>query len=170
MTESGRALRRVPLPVKPFSAELFSPFGEVIEPSPDGAPLPTEAQLDLSGGTPRLYIMTLDNRGTSFRDITRHRRVTQCLGAMGGASWFLAVARPVNPDDPDLQPRPEEIEAFRIPGTVAVKLHRGTWHAGPFFEADTVDFFNLELTDTNISDHDTCRLDHEYGTEFFFDT
>ena len=62
----------------------------------------------------------------------------------------------------------EDIKAFRIPGDVAIKLHRGSWHAGPFFEDDEINFFNLELADTNEVDHQTCYLDQEFGTVFEF--
>ena len=36
-----------------------------------------------------------------------------------------------------------------------MKLHVGTWHAGPLFEGPAMAFFNLELSDTNIVDHFT---------------
>ena len=50
---------------------------------------------------------------------------------------------------------------FRIPHGVFVKLHQGTWHAGPLFdEAEYMDFYNLELADTNVADHNT----HCYAT------
>ncbi len=63
-------------------------------------------------------------------------------------------------------PRWEDIQIFRIPGNCFVKLDVGTWHAGPFFDADQVDFYNLELSDTNIVDHETCNLLEHYGIEF----
>ena len=164
------ALKILELPVARITAETFAPYGELIQPSREGAPVTAvNARLDLGRGVPRFYIMSLESRGLSFRDITRHRRVTQCLGAMGGVEWFLAVAAPADPNDPDERPDPEAIAAFRIPGTVAIKLHRGTWHAGPYFQADRVDFFNLELLDTNVSDHDTCHLDQAYGVEMVID-
>ena len=47
------------------------------------------------------------------------------------------------------------MSAFRIPGDCFVKLEVGTWHAGPYFDHDTVDFYNLELSDTNVVDHFT---------------
>lgn len=32
----------------------------------------------------------------------------------------------------------------------------GLWHAGPFFDGvDGMDFYNLELSDTNVTDHNT---------------
>ena len=39
-----------------------------------------------------------------------------------------------------------------------ITLHLGTWDAGPLFEAPSASFFNLELADTNQSDHETWPL------------
>ncbi len=55
---------------------------------------PDDAQLDLTLGTPRLYIMRLPRKGLQIRQITRHRQVTQCLASTSGESWFIAVAPP----------------------------------------------------------------------------
>ena len=142
----------------------FALFGQVISPGEDGTPFgPDDAQLDLSAGTPRLYIMRLEARGLVFIRITRHSLVTQCLAAMGGKEWLLAVAPPCAPGQ---TPDPASIRAFRIPGTVAVNLHRGSWHAGPFFTEPRVDFLNLELADTNESDHENCNLLRDHGVSF----
>lgn len=44
----------------------------------------------------------------------------------------------------------------RIPPGNFIKLHAGTWHAGPLFEGeDSMAFYNLELSDTNVTDHNT---------------
>ena len=48
---------------------------------------------------------------------------------------------------------------LRIEAGEGVKLHLGTWHAGPLFAADSASFFNLELSDTNQNDHETLKLD-----------
>jgi ureidoglycolate lyase len=149
----------------------FSPFGQVIEPGEDGTPFgPSDAQLVLKNGTPRLYIMRLKSRGLAFDRITRHVRVTQCLAAIGGGEWLLAVAPPLAPDDGAAMPDPAAIRAFRISGPVGIKLHRGTWHAGPFFTAPEMDFLNLELADTNETDHVDCHLGRDHGVTFRFDT
>lgn len=155
----------VTLPLHELTEEAFAPFGQIIAPTEDGVPFgPHEAQLELTRGTPRFYIMKLKHRPLMFRQITRHCAVTQCLAAVGGADWLIAVAAPGDADDPDAEPTPDGIVAFRVPGDVGIKLHRGTWHAGPFFEPETVAFFNLELADTNIVDHDNCDLAARYGT------
>lgn len=148
MTRILRAMPRMATP------ESIAPYGTLIEPTEDGHPFGAEdAELDLSQGTPRLYIMRLRHRPLLIRGITRHARVTQCLASMKGEEWFIGLAEPGD------APEPEEIRVFRIGGDVALALHAGTWHAGPFFTAPSVDFLNLELTDTNETDHDTARLD-----------
>nr|XP_034593112.1 uncharacterized protein LOC117854958 isoform X2 [Setaria viridis]TKW17556.1 hypothetical protein SEVIR_5G375600v2 [Setaria viridis] len=48
-----------------------------------------------------------------------------------------------------LPPDPAEVCAFRVSGLKFLKLHKGTWHAGPLFRADAMDFYNLELSNTN---------------------
>jgi len=148
----------------------FAPFGHVISPSEDGTPFgPADAELVLTNGTPRLYIMRLKHRALAFDRITRHVRVTQCLAAMGGGEWLLAVAPPLAPDDRAAMPDPGSIRAFRISGPVGIKLHRGTWHAGPFFTAPEMDFLNLELSDTNEADHVNCHLARDHGVSFRFE-
>ena len=154
-----------------LTRENFALYGEAILPAPDGAALPGyEADgLDLSAGKPRFYVMRLDGRGLGFRQITRHRRVTQCLASTLGQDWYLGVAPPKGLDDPNAKPALDDIVAFKVPGGIAIKLHAGTWHAGPFFQAAQMDFFNLELADTNEVDHHTVVLEREYGTAFEFE-
>jgi ureidoglycolate lyase len=148
--------------VRTLTRETFAPFGDLITPTEDGAPFDgADAALDLSRGTPRLYIMRLNRRGVVFRQITRHRNVTQCLAALEGKSWLIAVAPPQVGDE--AEPALGDIAAFRIPGTVAIKLHRGTWHAGPHFEDDEISFLNLELSDTNETDHQSSYLSERFG-------
>jgi ureidoglycolate hydrolase len=151
-----------PLPAQPISSKLFQPFGQVIFSSVDGAIYgPQDAQLQLSNGTPRFYIMRLEAKGRQFHLITRHQQCTQCLGSLGGQDWLMAVAPPSKD-----QPVPEAIVAFQIPGNCFINLKVGTWHAGPYFEQAAIDFYNLELSDTNITDHETCNLKTSYGLEF----
>jgi ureidoglycolate hydrolase len=152
------------LPALPITAAGFAPFGALIEPTPDGAPIPSvDSALDLSGGRPRFYIMALNNRGLAVSRITRHSAATQVLASTQGESWLLAVAPP---DETRTTPDPEAIRAFTIPGGVGVLLSRGTWHAGPYFEPATMSFFNLELDDTNETDHFNCDLAASFGLTF----
>lgn len=146
-----------------ITSEAFLPFGQVIFPAADGKPFDaTDAQLQLDQGTPRFYIMRLTQQGRKFRGITRHGRCTQCLGALGGQEWLIAVA------PPSIEPKPDRdrLQAFRIPGNCFIKLAVGTWHAGPYFDQDSIDFYNLELSDTNIEDHLTYSFAQQDNLEF----
>ncbi|MEA5464733.1 ureidoglycolate lyase [Leptothoe sp. PORK10 BA2] len=151
------------LTAQPLTAEAFRPFGQVLGPQWDGKPYDGEdAQLKLDGGIPRFYIMQLERKGRRFDRITRHLACTQCLGALEGKAWLMAVAPPCAGAAPD----PSLIQAFSIPGDCFIKLEAGTWHAGPLFETDVINFYNLELSDTNVVDHDTCNLGQTYGLNF----
>lgn len=146
-----------------LTSASFAPYGQVIGASVDGKPFDDQdAQLVLDQGMPRFYIMRLAARGLGFDRITRHRRCTQCLGSLMGQAWYLGVAPPES-DPLD----PEAIEVFRIPGDCFIKLHLGTWHAGPHFQdPEWIDFYNLELADTNLVDHDTVNLRRQHGLIF----
>src|SRR5580704_7994218 len=104
------------LSVQSITRESFAPFGDLIPPTKDGAPFgPDDAKLDLAGGIPRLYIMRLPCRGLVVRQITRHRRVTQCLAAMGGKSWLMAVAPANELERPTAEPALTDIVGFLVP-------------------------------------------------------
>lgn len=151
------------LPATWVTPATFAPYGQVIFASPDGKPYDeTDAQLYLSQGVPRFYLMRLLAKGRRFHRMTRHRLCSQCLGSLVGKEWWLAVAPPSATDTPDL----EQLRGFRIPGTCFIKLEPGTWHAGPYFEHEFVDFYNLELSNTNEVDHQTCDLQISFGLEF----
>jgi ureidoglycolate hydrolase len=104
--------------------------------------------------------MHLPHVGLGFSRIARHRRVTQCLGSLGGRDWLIGVAPPGDLGD-DARPRLEDIVAFRIPGDRIVKLHVATWHAGPHFIHDECQFLNLENLDTNRRDFHAVALPAE---------
>lgn len=73
-------------------------------------------------------------------------------------SRYLAVAKPTK----SLLDFPKacDIVVFEIPGNLIIKLNAAVWHAGPFFEGtDSMDFMSLELSDTNVEDHNT----HSYA-------
>ncbi|XP_019196211.1 PREDICTED: uncharacterized protein LOC109190215 isoform X1 [Ipomoea nil] len=162
--------------LKPIEAtpETFREFGQVIEASPDGEEFgPRDAQLDLSRGVPRFYIMQLKGRSLKFSSITHHANVTQCLGSIGGNVWYLGVAKSSIVDPSEIKgetgvniqqsdsghfyvpPAVDEVHAFKISGSKFIKLNRGTWHAGPLFNGGVMDFYNLELNNTNVVDHTT---------------
>jgi ureidoglycolate hydrolase len=136
-----------------LTSEALAPFGEIGTPLADGGHGMGDVALDLTAGKPCFYIMRLGERGPAFDTMARHDRVTQCLGAVDGLPWLIAVAPAVV-----AQPGLTDIRAFRIPAARFIKLGRGTWHAGPYFSEEQRDFYNLELVDTNTADYTVCRL------------
>ncbi|KAG2601700.1 uncharacterized protein LOC120708556 [Panicum virgatum] len=185
-THGEEPARVVKLRAVEATPESFAPFGQVIAASPDGDQFgPHDAQLDLSRGIPRFYIMRLQDRPLKFSSITHHASVTQCLGSIGGQDWYLGVAKPSIVDGPSeqsgqegrkplqsraghyyLPPDPAEVCVFRVSGPKFLKLNKGTWHAGPLFKRDAVDFYNLELSNTNVVDHTTHHFKKHDGIIF----
>ena len=118
-------LPRHMLDIRELTAEAFAPYGQVVAPlrtggrdaetSYDPEASAREAKLVLGNGEPRLWIMHLPHVGLGFTRIARHRRVTQCLGSLGGKEWLIGVAPPGDLGD-DARPRVEDIAAFRVPG------------------------------------------------------
>jgi ureidoglycolate lyase len=141
------------------SAQALAPYGTLVEPTEDGAIFDSaSAQLKLTEGTPRFYLMTLRKRSLLVTHITRHTKVTQCLMATSGQRWFVLLGEPDESNNPDAVPKESTLQAFELSGLQALSLHRGTWHAGPYFLTDEMVFANLELADTNITDHHTVSL------------
>jgi ureidoglycolate hydrolase len=147
------------LSAQTVTPEGFAPFGVVLTPMEDGTPFTAEeAVLDVSNGIPRFYLMHLADKAPEFTRVTRHLETTQTLMAVGNVSWSIAVAPP-GVDAPS----PDDLRAFVIPPRTAITMRKGTWHAGPFFAEPSMDFVNLELDDTNVTDHHNHRLDDAHG-------
>jgi ureidoglycolate hydrolase len=149
--------------------ESFAPYGDIIKPrtsgeqfdrtnSYDPAKEQTHVKLVMNNGEPILRIMHQRLRGLAFSKMARHLRVSQCLGSLQGKDWYMAVAAPTSGDS---RPRIEDIAAFRIPGDRIIKLHIGTWHAGPHFKHQECLFLNLENEDTNTRDFQDVVLQQE---------
>ncbi|KAL1542529.1 hypothetical protein AAHA92_26611 [Salvia divinorum] len=181
-SSSPAAIRLEPIEATP---ESFREFGQVIEALPDGDEFgPRDAQLDISRGIPRFYIMNLEDRPIKFSAIAHHASVTQCLGSIGGHVWYLGVARPslVDPGETGVEnaaksrwghsyvpPAVDGVRVFKVSGPKFLKLDRGTWHAGPMFLEKTMDFYNLELSNTNVVDHTTHDFLKKNNAVFVFD-
>ena len=140
------------IPAIPITKSNFKPYGQLITPFPDGKAFDkSDAVLNLQNGIPRFYLMHLKHRGRTFHQITRHSLCTQCLGSLNGKDWLMAVCPPSVKSEPEIN----QMSAFRIPGNCFIKLEVGTWHAGPYFDREATDFYNLELHNTNVVDHFT---------------
>ncbi len=144
-----------------ITPENFKQFGEVIYPCDNRRPFSKELDLnlDIVRGEPRLYIMQLEYKELSFNKISRHVNCSQCLGSMDKKNWYFAVCPPNNGSEiPDLS----KIQAFEILPSCIVKINAGTWHEGPYFKHQSVDFLNLEHRDTILKDYFTYKLNKTY--------
>ncbi|MEB3199245.1 MAG: ureidoglycolate lyase [Synechococcaceae cyanobacterium] len=144
------------LEAQPLEAGRFAPYGQVIAPVADGADYgDSDARLLFDGPQPRFYIMRVGARSGPLQELARHQRCTQCLASADHHPWWLVVAPP---DPQRSRPDLDGLALFAIPAGVAIKLHCGTWHGGPFHLAASATYFNLELSDTNRHDRQLWRL------------
>ncbi len=151
VSSDHRVMTAASLTALPLQHSKFERFGTAILPVDDMKPhSDVDAKLKFEGADLRYYVMRLRHRTAVVAGMTRHQRATQCLGSADAQPWWLAVAPPT------LQPNELNAASVQLvsvgPGE-AVQLHQGTWHAGPFFQAPTALFYNLELSDTNLTDH-----------------
>jgi ureidoglycolate hydrolase len=159
------------IPAIELTDETFAPCGQIIWPRRAGGQFDdnpydpekgaNEARLTLNKGVPRLWLMQLGGPRLVFSSLARHRRVSQCLGAMHGHDWFIGVSPPGDPAD-GARPDMSRLQLFRVPGDCVIKLHVGTWHAGPLFAHDECLFFNLENLDTNKRDFEAAEVADEF--------
>jgi ureidoglycolate hydrolase len=148
--------------IKPqeITKENFTLFGQFILPCDNRKPFSEDdAQLDITRGTPRIYIMELPYKPLEFNKISRHINCSQCLGSSDNQEWYIAVCPANNSANiPDLS----EIKFFIIPPNSLIKLNPGTWHEGPYFTYPNASFINLEHTDTVANDYFTYHFDEKY--------
>ncbi|WP_350334305.1 ureidoglycolate lyase [Coralliovum pocilloporae] len=121
------------LPLAPLTAEMFAPYGEVIE--VDGAPDKLinqgmcgrhhdRALLDFSDG--RAGISLFDAKARAFPHIVdmveRHPDGSQAFVPLDGVPMLVVVA------SADSDGRPTNLQAFLSQPGQSINLHRGVWH------------------------------------------
>ena len=114
-----------------------------------------DAELRFGPGQLRYSVMRLHRRPQPITAMTRHLQATQCLSSAEGLPFWMLLAAP-DTQGPVLDASAAWLLKLN-PGE-GIKLHLSKWHAGPLFEAASASFFNLELADTNQSDHETLPL------------
>ena len=122
----------------------------------DMTPLGEEAaDLRFGPGKLRFFVMRLQHRPQPIKRMTRHLQSTQCLVSAEGLPFWMLLAPPQT-QGPELNANAAWLLKV-MPGE-GLKLHIGTWHAGPYFPARSALFVNLELADTYKNDHETIPL------------
>ena len=144
-------------PIRPQDPR-FAACGTLLLPQDDPARFGSDdAELHFApDGQPRFYLMRLRRRPPLVAAMTCHHRVSQCLGSADAQPWWLAVAAQ-EAGSTGLDAR-SVLLLKMLPGE-GVKLHPGTWHAGPYVSEPSALFFNLELRTTNDDDHNCRPLD-----------
>ena len=145
----------------------FEQFGAAILPVDDMTPHSScDAELKFNGDNLRYYVMRLHRRAAVLGSMTQHIQATQCLGSADVQPWWLAVATAKLQSE---QLDHSTVQLVKVEPGEAVKLHQGTWHAGPFFLATTALFFNLELSDTNLADHNSQPLNQKLKLQLSYE-
>ena len=145
----------------------FTRFGTAILPVDDMTPHSScDAELKFNGDNLRYYVMRLHRRAAVLGSMTRHIQATQCLGSADAQPGWLAVATAKLQSE---QLDHSTVQLVKVEPGEAVKLHQGTWHAGPFFLATTALFFNLELSDTNLADHNSQPLNQKLKLQLSYE-
>lgn len=134
----------------PSSPEFLAAYGQLVLPVPNGEDSGVhDAQLTLNSGAPRFWSMEADYREPKVSSLSRHVQCSQCFASASGKPWWIVLAPPQQDLTP---PSPSLIKLFRIEPGEILKLHVGTWHAGPYFQDPRHTFFLLEMMDTNSHD------------------
>ena len=138
------------LVLTPSTPEFLAPYGQLVLPVPNGDDFGSgDAELSFEGATPRFWAMAADYREPSVHALARHLHCSQCLASADARHWWMVLAPPQQECAP---PDLATIRLFRIDPGVILKLHVGTWHAGPYFPEAKAQFFLLEKQETNQVD------------------
>jgi ureidoglycolate lyase len=152
----GSEVRTVELVVQELTAEDFAPFGVVSNPG-------VTARLEL-GGPVAITEVRVEPRPLSVDFLARHVRTTQTYVPLGGRSAVLVVAPPSDLSDPKALPDLTRLAAFRLDGSRAVTLHKGTWHRTPIVDGEAAHFIVLDRVDT-LEDLDLVDLRMNLGAD-----
>ena len=113
-----------------LTREAFSPFGELLDVDESDVSQATSTPVNFQGGKVRVGTALLPYKGLRLTGMEQHFHVTQAFIPISGAPAVVAVAAPPPQDDPNVIPKPQDVRAFLIDGTVGYLLHKGTWHLG----------------------------------------
>ena len=120
--------------LEPISAEIFAPFGEIIE-AKRSEPIFTGKNMDSwqmqfsIDGTTALMINRFYYQPLEFSMMERHFHVTQSFLPFGKIPMVMVVSGPTDFDDRSSIPKTADIRAFYLDGTQGIMLWKGTWHA-----------------------------------------
>lgn len=117
--------------VERLTPEAFKPFGKVLDATrrpKNHRTFNWDRGFDVDGKT-IVGVIWQPFEGMEFTQLERHFNVSQGFIPMSGSPSVVAVARPTDPDDPNSVPRPEDVRAFLIDGSVGFRYKVATWHS-----------------------------------------
>ena len=131
----------------PLTPEAWAPYGWV--PVPDTDPADGDERLAFTWDD--VHVNIISHRRDEVPEaagrlrcevLFRHDSHTQVLMSLDAASVIVVAPAGSRPGDAD---DPPGLRAFLLPPLIAVVLHRGTWHWGPYpVTADAVNLFNVQ--------------------------
>lgn len=154
-TARSEDLEVVRVPVQELTADAFAPYGEVSRP---GAGL----AVDVADGAVSTCHVRCTVQPATVEFLARHKMTTQLYAPLGAGESILIVA-PASPESED-SPAIDRarIAAFRLDGSCAINLHRGTWHRAPMPVSGTADFLVIDREGT-LDDLELLDLGSELG-------
>jgi len=152
----GAEIRTIELWVQELTSAGFEPYGTV---STVGA----SARLDFEGPV-SVCEVRVEPIPLVVDFLARHVRTTQTYVPLGGRESTLIVAPPSDLTDPKALPDLTRLAAFRLDGSRAVTLHKGTWHRAPMVDGEAAHFIVLDRLDT-LEDLDLVDLRFNLGAE-----
>jgi len=160
------------LKVRPATPEAVEPFGQILGPSANVAPLPLSFYGDAvivrrpvhfqSDDQTELTVATLKVRPLEVRWMERHFKHTQTFIPLSGRPFILVMAPPNDRELPDL----DQVEAFLFDGSAGFTMHIGTWHEFPFALVDDTNLIVIlrrettrDLRDERVIGGEACGPD-----------
>ena len=143
---------------EPLTKEAFRPFGELLDAEARSVDSPISSPIGFEGGKVRIGAAPLPYKGLRLTGMEQHFHVTQAFIPITGSPAVVAVAAPTSQDDPNAIPKPEDVRAFLIDGTVGYMLHKGVWHS------DRLPLYKPGSKMVIITDEETSRDLWEYGS------
>ncbi len=156
---SAAAAKVHQLKIEPLTPEAFAPFGKLLDARDrpaDRWKLTYDKDFCVAGST-KVGVIWEPYAGRTFTKLERHFDVTQAFIPMSGSLSVVAVAAPTDPKNPDDIPRPDQVRAFLIDGTVGFRYHVGTWHSLSRFilhpPGATYTIINVDPNPTEVVDY-----------------
>ncbi len=143
---------------EPLTREAFRPFGELLDAEGTSVDPPVSSPIGFEGGKVRIGTALLPYKGLRLTGMEQHFHVTQAFIPITGSPTVVAVAAPTSQDDPNAIPKPEDVRAFLIDGTVGYMLHKGVWHS------DRLPLYKPGSKMVIVTDEETSQDLSEHGS------